>query len=205
MGIEERVAKLEKQNRGMKIALIAGLPIVVLLGALGATSPQDRVPKEIRAEKFTLVDANERVRSTLDASNGWGELSLYDSNGGQRIFLGGSDRMANGKSTPLIEMRSENGGPIVMIGGTPSGGKLWFFADGKSEPGISLGMGAGRAAKNRPMPRIDLFDEDGKCRMAITCLPRGRLSGIAVEGPGITIYDKNGTPTKVFREPNNAR
>jgi hypothetical protein len=83
--IEERLEKLERQNRRMKLA---GLGAVVIAGAFVLMGQARLVhPGTITATKFVLVDAQGRQRATLDMYKGSPILGLFDANGKLRAEL----------------------------------------------------------------------------------------------------------------------
>ena len=84
--IEERLGKLERQNRRMKLA---GLGAVVIAGAFALMGQAGRVhPSTITATGFVLVDAQGRERAKLEMYKGVPMLILYDAKGKPRAGLG---------------------------------------------------------------------------------------------------------------------
>lgn len=101
MTVEDRLARLERENRRLKLAAVA----LIVVFAAGAA--EEKIPNEISARKFTVVTPDNDVRITLgfnekDGSagllvsqpkkggpaarvgfnpNGYGELVLFDTDG----------------------------------------------------------------------------------------------------------------------------
>lgn len=84
--VEQRVTRLERQNRRLKLGMVAVMAVVAGLVCLAATEP---AAKLVRAERFQVVDAQGVVRADLGVVAGAGTgLTLYDPNGGERAGLG---------------------------------------------------------------------------------------------------------------------
>ncbi len=82
--VEERLAKLERQNRRLKIAGIVAVVLVpVLVLSCGAKSTE--VAEVIRATKFVVVDKDGALRASLDSH----ALTFRDTDGRTRVKLWG--------------------------------------------------------------------------------------------------------------------
>ncbi len=85
--IEERLAKLEEQNRRLKIAAAVALALIGVVALIGATAPK---PKTIEAQMFVVVDKEGNKRAEFGmvpyfaTTSG---LGLYDENQNRRIVL----------------------------------------------------------------------------------------------------------------------
>ena len=105
MTVEQRIVRLERQNRWMKCA---GVVLVGLL-LIGQSKPQD----EVKARRFSLVDEAGKLRGTWVVARGEPHLSMIAGEGGI-IGLGGN---AGGVGLVLeskagiagIEVRSKKG------------------------------------------------------------------------------------------------
>lgn len=84
--IEERLARLESQNRQLrKIGLIcAGVACSAILSGAAAFY---HVPDEIVAKSFLLKDDDGHLYGRFSGNNGQPQLVLYDKSGDQRIKL----------------------------------------------------------------------------------------------------------------------
>jgi hypothetical protein len=84
-----RVERLERANRRWKYGVAvaaAGLGLVVLLGAVPSKKP--KVPGEVRARQFVLVDETDKARAELAAvSENQPQLILSDAAGKPRVLL----------------------------------------------------------------------------------------------------------------------
>ena len=133
MNIEQRLARVERQNRIFKgIFNLAGLAVAALI-FYGATKP---IPDVIRAREFQAVNEAGRVvvemkswelggwiktysaMGTLYSSvllshdgSGHGSLSVYDKDGNRKIYLGGNKRGNGG----VIFIINEMGAPVVRL------------------------------------------------------------------------------------------
>jgi hypothetical protein len=105
MNVEERLARLERENRRLKVA---GL-LAVLAVASVILSGQTRVPQRIEAESFVVRNPYGQVVATLGTTQtpgpqqGYGELTLEDTQGNHTVAL-----------WPLQD------GPQILIFGAPN-------------------------------------------------------------------------------------
>jgi hypothetical protein len=134
--IEERLERLEKQNRWLKVLLLA---VIVLAGGgvmlsvvsgVRAQAPQWR--RTVEAEKFVLRDSNGKTRATLRVVLPDGpRLDLYDANGKPRVVL------ATPPSAGLL-LTDASGMPLtVRVGSTGEGPGLFLF-DANGNPRATL-------------------------------------------------------------------
>ncbi len=125
--IEERLESLERQNRRMKLAGLAGLVIagaVVLTGLAGSAGGQaGKAANIIRATGFVLVDAQGRTRAALDMNLNTPELVLYDANGKKRAALFESP---DGPALILTGVHTGEEGVLLQVS---ADGPLFSLAD----------------------------------------------------------------------------
>jgi len=81
MQIEQRVRRLERQNRFFKAALLGTLILCVIAGAKKAGGP-------ITAEGFTLMGPGGKKAATLEVTTSGPVLRMYDGHGTTRAALG---------------------------------------------------------------------------------------------------------------------
>jgi len=112
--IEQRLEKLERQNRRMKLAGVGALVIAaafLLMGQASGTRTQD----EVRARSFVLVDAQGKQRATLDMYTDQPRLALSDTNGKIRVAL------AISQGGPALALVDANGKATASLFVTPDG------------------------------------------------------------------------------------
>ena len=82
MRLEDRVKRLERENRRLKAA---GLVSVLVVGLVFLMGQAAEVPEEIKARKFSLVDASGVSRAVLGIGADGPELALFDQIGDVRF------------------------------------------------------------------------------------------------------------------------
>ncbi|MCZ6689958.1 MAG: hypothetical protein O7H41_10175 [Planctomycetota bacterium] len=132
-------------RQGFLGGALGSLAVVTLFGNLGLGQAQEKVPKEIRARSFVVVDENGIVRATLaivgKSAKGVG-LSVLDEKGKIRAFLGiSSGKGKDGSLTerPVLALFDRKGWPTWETP-WPGGG-----ATAGKEPGESGKRSAGAA------------------------------------------------------------
>lgn len=173
--IEERIQKLERQNRRMKLV---GLGLVIVVGATGvlssAASNAARVDvgnssATIRAAGFVLVDAQGRERASLEMRNGQPQLVMNNSDG---AFAAGIGVALSGPQIVLDDLNGKTRARLIVS----SNGPALFLDDPNEQPRIMLD-----ALPNGP--ELDLFGAKGQRRATL-----GALS----DEPGLGLYDPQG-------------
>jgi hypothetical protein len=83
MTTDQRLERLERQNRWMKVAVasMAVVLAVVFLIAAGEDQEKDKVLEEVRAKKLVLVDEQNVERGMMSCERNRVELRLQYSNG----------------------------------------------------------------------------------------------------------------------------
>ena len=108
MTTEERLTRLERKNRRLTLALV----LTGLAAALAVTAgmgPAGTVPDEVKAHRFTLVDADGKTRARLGPSSEGASFILFDASGKGRAGFGMT------KQGPEILMTDEKGKPQVKL------------------------------------------------------------------------------------------
>ncbi len=125
--LAQRVEKLEKANRRLKLAGVLALTLVGCLLLLGVASPN----RTVEAEQFILRDANGKEQAALRMSAEGPELGFLDANGKVRLMLTLSEGIpglgffdANGKARALLGVSAV--GPKLVF--RDANGKLVFSA-----------------------------------------------------------------------------
>ena len=180
MTLEERISRLEQQNRllktfGMVVALIVTLLASVWLlsktpAAEAAEKPTSKpAAKTVRAERFEVVDQSGKVRISLGVDQNAYGLSLIDDKGNRRVLLR-TDK--DGPSLGFLDQTEEvravllanKGGPKLMMGD----------AKGVFRLGLMLGETG---------PVLSMMDTDKTARATIA---------VFKDTPGILINDPTG-------------
>ena len=118
MTLEDRIVRLERQNRWMKRVVGIAVALVGLLLTLGQSKPQD----VIRARKFMVVDEKGVTRGDFGLDDVAAGLVLYDKGGIRKLAL---------SSQPSISLDGQELGNL-LIGILPSIGGPGLFLDSKS-------------------------------------------------------------------------
>jgi len=101
-GLRQRVEKVERQNRRMKLF---GLVLLAALGVMLVTGLTVEQPV-IGAEAFTLVDKQGELRAVFAMVNSEPTLALFDTAGKVRAGLSVVD------NAPRLILYGEDGSPI---------------------------------------------------------------------------------------------
>ena len=134
--LTQRLDRLERENRRLKLAGAIRLLALAAVGAMGQVLPK-AVPKVVEAEGFALLDAQGKLRAVLStsgaglalslmelnrvpranlalSSSGEAALSLVDLNAKRRIFLG-----IDTSGAPRLEFFDKDGKPIWRAADRP--------------------------------------------------------------------------------------
>ena len=134
MTLEERVTKLEAQNRRLKRGAAAALVIVVALLCMAQARPS---PAALDATQFTLRDAQGRERLRMEvAQDGNPAINILDQEGRLRSSLGphgisfydDTGRMRTTLMSDLLYMSDQRAHEIVHIQGDMHGAELLLFS-----------------------------------------------------------------------------
>jgi len=182
--LTQRLDRLERENRRLKVAGAVLVLALVAVGAMGQMIPR-AVSKVVEAERFVLRDTTGKGLAILgtDASgilalsladqtgkiraglvvtpDGMPVLSLYDQNGKPRAGLG---VLADG--TPGLALHDQNGKERLLLNVTTNGPSL-ILQDENSKARAVLGqtvleVKATGTVEQRPASSLVLFDKDGK-------------------------------------------
>ena len=186
---DERIETLERALMRMKnyaIGLLAG--VIVALGGvilaicigLGATKPpraDNATPKEIRANKFTVVDDEGRELARLSAADSEPSLLFFDKNNTVRVILAEHALMFG----PALLLYDANGKPRAGLNVAKDGPRLWMGdEDGKDRIWMdSTAIG----------PRMVMYDDSNNARLSLNT-----ARGV----PELVLYDKKNTVRAEF-------
>lgn len=173
--VNERLARIERENRRMKMVGALMLALIAGVFLLAQTTPPT-VQETVMAKSFTLVDGSGNIRAALAVKDdGSAGLRYYDLEGKPRAFF---DIGADG--SPYLGF-FKDGKPratfSTLADGTPG---LWVYDKD----------GEGRAflcTNEDGSPGLSLFDKDGKVRGAFGVLADGT--------PTLAFFDKDGKTT----------
>ena len=201
--VVERLGRVEKQNRRLKVAGIAALVLIGALMLLAAAPPK---PGTIKAERFVLVDKHGRNRAVLapdqrllgQEDQSFLGLTLFDEGGKMRVALVAREKDPANKDAGLILLDAE-ARPQVALGAQTDSAELTFY-NSKGETPVCLTGSSGGS--------LTLADRNGKYRISLVAgLPsilrfdddenKTRIKlGFPVEGrddfmPRLRFYDKD--------------
>jgi len=134
MTLEERLTKLEAQNRRLKRGAAAGLVAVVAVLCMAQARP---LPEALEASQFVLRDAQGRERVRIEvARDGNPALNMLDQEGRLRSSLGphgisfydDTGRMRTTLMSDLLYMSDERAHEIAHIQGDMHGVELLLFS-----------------------------------------------------------------------------
>lgn len=134
MTIEERLTKLEIQNRRLKQGIAAGLVLVVAALCMAQAAP---APRGLEATQFVLRDAQGRERLRIElARDGNPAINILDQEGRLRSSLGPhgisfydeTGRMRTTLMSDLLYMSDERAHEIAHLQGDMHGVELLLFS-----------------------------------------------------------------------------
>jgi len=197
-----RLSRLERQNRRMKLGIVAMLVVVVGLASVAAYRP-----RVVAANEFVLRDELGRPRARLGFSDpGRPRLGFYDTKGRVRVVLGFSRRTWG----PALEFRDAEGRGRVTLWFDPHFDAGLAFSDECGEFRASMGYALEGATLWAPdewpggNPAEDLLAPAHAwvtvCDPSVWAGPFWKGSGVAMratEGHGgtLTTYDNEGRPS----------
>ena len=134
MTLEERLAKLEKQNRWLKRGAAAGLVVLAAVLCMAQARP---APPALEASQFVLRDGQGRERLRIEvARDGNPAINILDQEGRLRSSLGphgisfydDTGRMRTTLMSDLLYMSDERAHEIAHIQGDMHGVELLLFS-----------------------------------------------------------------------------
>jgi hypothetical protein len=173
---EERLSRLEKSNRKLKVGILALTTIVAATIILGAAAPP---PKIVTAEKFVLLDPDGHERAEFSANNKSAALQFLNSNGTRGIMI------ASGGEGNGISLSDENGHQRTFLM-VESGGEAAFATvrEGLPQETFILSDGVGGTS-------MAIRDLAGKDRVNLGTTPKGA---------GLSVADGNATPRAIITD-----
>jgi hypothetical protein len=141
MDIEQRLARLERENRALRRGFVVLVAVCVtgFLSVVGPILPADAqtTSRVVTAERFVLVTPNGDMRAELgiDSSSGQPQLVMYAA-APSRTALIALGTTATGGS-PVLRL-SREGGPGLAMFAVPDQAWLGIFGAGDSSAGVEL-------------------------------------------------------------------
>ena len=188
MTLEQRLERLERQNRWMKRIGMLGLAVAAAVLLSGQAKAKDL--QHLKVRSLTLIDAKGRNRVVLTDYG----LRVSDLNGKTRAML-----VARGDGSSGLHLYDKNGKNRATLGTLVDGSPRLLLYDKSGNARMSLG------ALNDGLSRLALYDKNGKTRAALRALGDGspslvlsdRDGNVRAELGGTTIVDKRtGAETK---------
>jgi hypothetical protein len=172
--LTQRLDRLERGNRRLRLAGVILLLALVAVGAMGQVLPK-AVPKVVEAERFVVRDTRGKISATLGAGSGTTTpaLSLADQNGklraGLAVLSDGAVGLVladkDGNLRASIGLAADASSQVILYNKEGRGGAgLIVRADGAGltlddkdgERRVMLGLNA------YGFPSLHLSDKDGK-------------------------------------------
>ena len=126
MDLEQRVGRLERENRRLKIAGGAVVAVLLTVALVGAVLPQG-IPEVIHAREFQVVDESGTVRATLGAS----AIRYFDENSHQHVRMSDEGISAEGLIRAAGYADPASSDPRQLIDGRgASSHDLWHVVTG---------------------------------------------------------------------------
>jgi hypothetical protein len=173
--IQDRLAKLEKQNRRFKQLGAAALVLVASLVAMGQAPSR----KTVEANEFILRDSSGNIRARLSIDERTAlapaQFALFGTDGGQKVTLNSGLAKIDGGSLRLTD---DQGKDRVWLSSSDSlGGRLSLLG----EKGETL-LSGGQAETNA----FILRDDGGKMRATLFVTSKD-TTGITLPGSASTV------------------
>jgi hypothetical protein len=208
MTLEQRVEKLERQNRWLRRLGAGGLAVAAVM-FLAAQAKEKELP-DLEVRSLTVKDAD-KVRMKLDAANGSAGLTVYDKDGTPRIFLENynlNDRVALILADKNAELRAmlvvtSRGIPVLqffhgqdvrsaVFGTRADGSSSLQFMDKNGVVRNLLDSSSLSFADGGATPRV-VLDTNGPGGPCLSLMDKnGRTRTLLHEKDGLTLHDKNG-------------
>jgi hypothetical protein len=170
MSVEERVQRLEKSNRRLKVGMLSLGIAATCIAVLGAAAP---TPKAVTAEKFVLLDEAGNERAELSSNSKAAALQLLNVNGSRAaVVTAGSEGNAIFLADTAGQTRE------AMMVGKDSGARLSIIRNNQQQEMFVI--------TDSPLGTVlAIRDGNGKDRINIGYSPKG--AGVAVADANETI------------------
>jgi hypothetical protein len=153
MTIEQRMERLERQNRHLRwmVGGMLGLAVTGLVLGAAASSGGDEIPNVLRAHRVEVITPDGKPAVVLGmTTNDAGTVSTMDSKGNKLVTLGVT---TNGEGT--VTTQNDKGKDLVRVAATTSGEGVVITHNGRSDKLIELGV------TTKGEPKIYAYKADG--------------------------------------------
>lgn len=165
---EQRLLRLERSNRRLRIGLISIAMASAGICLLGATNP---APKVLKANSFVLVDAAGNERGEFSSNPKAVALQLLNQNGTRAVII------AAGSESNAVSVNDNSGETRMFLDASDKSADLGVVRDGS------------------PKEKLLITDNDAGTELAIRDQSGHEMVdvGVSAKGPDIMISDANET------------
>ncbi len=187
MTIEQRLNRLERQNRRLKFG---GIVALLGIGAVFLMGQAKGVPEEIRAKSLVIVDDDDRVRARLGANEllpEHTELMLTDASGVMVAYLRAGEHPF-GASLDLLDQY----GARISLRAVKDGAALGLNSAIVGGGQISMLAGEGGAGLELGFSRPEATDRTKQIVLPAPYQPGITLDAYLKDGASVRLHDENG-------------
>lgn len=133
MSLENRVERLERQNRKLKLAFLLVSICFGLMFVLASTASNEH-PSELRCRSLRVVSEDGKTMILLDGHDGCGGISLWDTTretGKPLLSIGVISRSTGGGGTQIYMKDADVAGAINLVAIGKKGNVWYTGASGK--------------------------------------------------------------------------
>jgi hypothetical protein len=197
MTTEQRLEKLERQNRWMRRIGAVGVAVAAAVFLIG--QGDDPTQRTLELRKLILRDGNGKRRAELAVTEkGRVALAFWDLNGKIRAHVGLGDEdkpflslKSADKKTAVLLAVGESGRPYIFAGGRKTGAHVQLSGDTITMYDKDRKCRVGLSADD---PLVLLFDKGGKARVALDS-----------SAEGLILMDEQGKRRAVFSTDSNGK
>ena len=154
--VDERLHRLERENRAFKRLFALALACVLVLIAAGFDRADD-VKKVVEAERFVLRDANgkERIRMSADAADQAASIMLFNSEQKVVAVLYADDR----EKSSVLTLQNPDASAFTCLNMKEDGTTHFSVEKADKKVLCSIGMHG-----NDKLPKVFILDRDGNVK-----------------------------------------
>jgi hypothetical protein len=153
---DERLHRLERENRAFKRLFALALACVLVLIAAGFDRADD-VKKVVEAERFVLRGANgkERIRISTDAAAQAAWIILFNSDQKEVAYLYADDR----EKSSVLTLQNPDGSAVTSLSMKEDGTSHFTVEKADKKVLCSIGMHG-----NDKLPKVFILDREGNVK-----------------------------------------